>query len=313
VTSMPNYTNDTKAVLPKRSVIIALAFLVFSILILNFPTGVQQQLGVFIRGSVLRPFVITQESIVRRRVHIKATEALQQQLDSISSILSSQNNLTEENDRLRKLLNLPARSLPNYVAASVVRPGIQGSEGMFLLDVGRDQGVIYNSPVIMGQGLVGVVKESRDNNSLGMDWTHPEFRVSAMTLDGTVYGIIQANQEVFRESYRLLIDGIPFYQELDPGTILVTSSLGGVYPRGIPIGTVVEQAESRAGWRRSYWLRPFVFPGEAMHVLVLASREKFEYVTDIWFQEELMISGNDSVNIPRRKDVKDGQVGDQDS
>lgn len=313
MTSMPNYTNDTKAVLPKRSVIIALAFLAFSILILNFPTGVQQQLGVFIRGSVLRPFVITQESIVRRRVHIKATEALQQQLDSISSILSSQNNLTEENDRLRKLLNLPARSLPNYVAASVVRPGIQGSEGMFLLDVGRDQGVIYNSPVIMGQGLVGVVKESRDNNSLGMDWTHPEFRVSAMTLDGTVYGIIQANQEVFRESYRLLIDGIPFYQELDPGTILVTSSLGGIYPRGIPIGTVVEQAESRAGWRRSYWLRPFVFPGEAMHVLVLASREKFEYVTDIWFQEDLMTSGNDSVNIPRRKDVKDGQVGDQDS
>ena len=312
MTSMPNYTNDTKVVPQKRSVIIALAVLIFSILTLNFPTEIQQQLGVFIRGSVLRPFVITQENIVRRRVHIKETEVLQQQLDSISSILSGQNNLAEENDHLRTLLNLSEKLLPTYVAASVVRPGIQGSEGMFLLDVGRDHGVIYNSPVIMGQGLVGIVKESRDNNSLGMDWTHPEFRVSAMTLDGTVYGIVRANQEIFRESDRLLIDGIPFYQELDPGTILVTSSLGGIYPRGIPIGTVVEQAESHAGWRRSYWLRPFVPPGKATHVLVLASREKFEYVTNIWFQENLMTSVNDSVKSSQREDFKDGQIGDQD-
>ena len=310
---MPNYTNDTKAVSSKRSLIIALVFLIFSILILNLPTGIQQQIGVIIRGSVLRPFVITQESIVRRRIHINSTEDLQKQLDSISSVLSSQNNLAEENARLRKILDLSEKSLPNYVAASVVRPGIQGSEGMFLLDVGRDQGVVYNSPVIMGQGLVGVVKESRDNNSLGMDWTHPEFRVSAMTLDGTVYGIVQASQEVFKESYRLLIDGIPFYQELGPGTILVTSSLGGVYPRGIPIGTVIEQAESRAGWRRSYWLRPFVSPGEAMHVLVLACREKFEYVNDIWFQENLITSENDSVKGSQIENTKSKQAGDQDS
>ena len=310
---MPNYTNDTKAVPLSRSVIIALAFLILSILTLNFPTGVQQQIGVLIRGSVLRPFVMTQENIVRRRVHTKTTEALQQQLDSMSSILSNQNNLVEENDRLRKILNLSERSLSTYVAASVVRSGTQGSEGMFLLDVGRDHGVVYNSPVIMGQGLVGVVKESRDNNSLGMDWTHPEFRVSAMTLDGTVYGIVQAAQEVFRESDRLLIDGIPFYQELDPGTILVTSSLGGVYPRGIPIGTVIEQAESHAGWRRSYWLRPFVSPGEVTHVLVRASGEELKNMADTWFQENLITSGNDSVKSPQHDDDKGGQVGDRDS
>ena len=33
---------------------------------------------------------------------------------------------------------------------------------------------------------------------------------------------------------------IPFHERLEPGTLITTSGLGGVFPRGIPIGEVVE-------------------------------------------------------------------------
>ena len=266
---MPTYTNGTNGAEPSRSGLIALGFFFVSLLVLYSPDGAQQRLASLIRGSILRPFVMTQEGLARRRVHAAETEVLQQQLDSLAAVLSDQTTLAEENDRLRRLLDLSRRLSSTYVAASVIRPGTPGSESMFLLDVGGRRGVVANTPVIMGRGLLGVVRESRENNAVGMDWTHPEFRASAMTLDGAVYGMVQATRGLFREADRLLLDGIPFHQELAPGTVLVTSALGGVYPRGIPIGTVMEEAESRAGWRRSYWLRPFVSPGEATHVLVL--------------------------------------------
>jgi len=48
----------------------------------------------------------------------------------------------------------------------------------------------------------------------------------------------------------------------------VTSGLGGVLPRGIPLGRVESLAEADAGWRKSYWLEPFVEPGSVTHVLV---------------------------------------------
>jgi rod shape-determining protein MreC len=279
---MPTYTTETERAEPSRSGLIAMGFVVASLLVLYLPAGPQQQLAALVRGSVLRPFVMTQEGLARRRVHAADTEAQQQQLDSLASVLADQTTLGEENDRLRRLLGLSRRLSASYVAASVIRPGTPGSESMFLLDAGGAEGVVANAPVIMGRGLLGVVRESQGNNAVGMDWTHPEFRASAMTLDGAVYGIVQATRGLFREADRLLLDGIPFHQELAAGTPLVTSALGGVYPRGIPIGTVLEEAEARAGWRRSYWLTPYVSPGEATHVLVLVPNDEPVDLTDLW-------------------------------
>ena len=283
---MPTYTTETEGAEPSRSGLVAVGFVVASLVVLYLPATPQQQMAASVRGTVLRPFVMTQEGLARRRVHAADTEVLQKQLDSLASVLADQTTLGEENVRLRRLLDLSRRMSANYVAASVIRPGTPGSESMFLLDAGGVEGVVANAPVIMGRGLLGVVRESQDNNAVGMDWTHPEFRASAMTLDGAVYGIVQATPGLFREADRLLLDGIPFHQQLAPGTVLVTSALGGVYPRGIPIGTVLEEAEARAGWRRSYWLRPFVSPGEATHVLVLVRGEGPQDVTDLWQEEQ---------------------------
>jgi rod shape-determining protein MreC len=306
---MPTYTHETTEAEPSRSGLVAVGFVVVSLLVLYLPAGPQQQLASLVRGSILRPFVMTQEGLARRRVHAAETEVLQQQLDSLASVIADQATLGEENDRLRRLLDLSKRFSTSYVAASVIRPGTPGSESMFLLDAGARRGVVANTPVIMGRGLLGVVRESRDNSAVGMDWTHPEFRASAMTLDGAVYGLVQATQGLFREADRLLLDGIPFHQELAAGTVLVTSALGGVYPRGIPIGTVLEEAEARAGWRRSYWLRPFVSPGEATHVLLLLRDGASEDVTDVWSRADQEPPATEAVEAPRHEGEQAGPVG----
>jgi rod shape-determining protein MreC len=55
------------------------------------------------------------------------------------------------------------------------------------------------------------------------------------------------------------------------GTMVLSSGLGGVYPKGIPVGTVTGLVREQAGWERVYRLLPAANPGSAAHVLVLVS------------------------------------------
>jgi rod shape-determining protein MreC len=52
---------------------------------------------------------------------------------------------------------------------------------------------------------------------------------------------------------------------------VLSSGLGGVYPKGIPVGTVTGVVREQAGWERVYRLLPAASPGAVAHVLVLIS------------------------------------------
>ncbi|GMR12379.1 MAG: hypothetical protein BMS9Abin29_0568 [Gemmatimonadota bacterium] len=251
-----------------RQTITALVIVGVALVALLAPPAQQQRLASLLRNSVLRPFVTMQEGLAAARLHSISTKEFQARLDATVSALANYRTLAEENRRLRQLLALAVRLDTAYLPASVLRPGTAGSESMFLLDVGSDQGISVNAPVIASEGLIGVVREVGAGMSIGMDWTHPDFRASAMTVDGEIYGFVRVERGLFREGDRLLLDGVPFYNSLEPGMAVVTSGLGGVFPRGIAIGTVDQLAAETVSWLRSYWLRPAVLPGTATHVLV---------------------------------------------
>jgi rod shape-determining protein MreC len=253
--------------------ILALSFFGLSALMLVMPSVAQERVASTLRGSVLAPFLQIQESILGARVLSQTLGELQSQLDSAYTVVQSRSTLDEENRRLRSLLGLRERGGPSFLPASAMRSGMLGSESMFILDVGRDQGVEVHDPVVVSAGLVGVVREVGGRFSLAMDWTHPDFRASAMTIDGEVFGIVESRHGAFREEDRLMLNGVPFQTSVEDGVSVVTSGRGAAYPRGILIGTVAGLAEVEAGWRRSYWIDPAIRPGSATHVLVVTARE----------------------------------------
>ena len=52
---------------------------------------------------------------------------------------------------------------------------------------------------------------------------------------------------------------------------MVASGLGGVFPRGIPLGTVMGVLREEKGWERTYLLRPAAHPMTISHVMILSS------------------------------------------
>lgn len=269
---MAKYTDSPEEGRGRRDSTVAVVFLLFSIVVLYLPSGIQNQVAAGFRATLLRPFIVTQEGLAQAALRAEDAGRLQAQLDSLATTLAGQAHLVEESRRLHELLDLRERAPDNFLPASVIRPGTVGSESMFLLDVGSEEGVRAGDPVIMRDGrigLVGVIQQVRRGSAIGLDWSHPEFRASAMTADGNVFGIVEPRRGTFREEDRLLLNGTPYYERLEPGTQILTSGLGGVYPRGIPIGVVEGLAEQEGRWRKAYWLRPSVETGSVTHVLVV--------------------------------------------
>jgi rod shape-determining protein MreC len=268
---MPPFEQENTQPGGRRDLFVSLFFVGLAGVLMMLPPESQEQISAALRSSVLAPFIWTQESLHEARARTVEVSSLQARMDSLVAEGSARHTLEEENRRLRELLDLSERGGAGFVAATAVRPGTRGSESMFLLDVGSRSGVAVHDPVVTAQGLVGVVRGVGPRSSLAMDWTHPDFRASVMTVDGAAYGIVEPSHGAFREEDRLLLTGVPYHTPLAEGIRVVTSGMGTVYPRGILVGQVETVAETEAGWRRSYWVRPSVRPGSVTHALVLAA------------------------------------------
>jgi rod shape-determining protein MreC len=190
--------------------------------------------------------------------------------------------LRAENDRLRALLGLGQRLQWGFVATEVLHAPRGADEHTVLLAAGSAAGVRPFSPLVVPEGLIGMVTTVDASSSTAILWTHPDFRASATTPDGVAFGIVAAHLGSGADRFLLEMRGVPFRSELKPGTLIVSSGLGNVFPRGIPIGIVLRETKTVEGWARTYLIRPIVSPDAASAAMVLLPSRAATGVTGAW-------------------------------
>jgi rod shape-determining protein MreC len=222
-----------------------------------------------LRETVLSPLVWLQTRAEEGRTSRVRFRAVTAERDSASYLAQFLPALRAENERLRQLLRLSHRLTTSYVAAEVLHQPQATDSRTLLLSVGARQGVAPFNPVVAPEGLIGVVLSVSRTSSIAMSWAHPEFRVSAFTVGGNAFGVAAPSIEGRNNEGALEFRGVPYRDSVPLGTLVLSSGLGGVFPKGIPVGTVIGTVREEAGWERVYRLRPAANPGSASHVLVL--------------------------------------------
>ena len=246
------------------------------------PANVRDPLASGLRRSVVSPFVAmhAQSELARNAWKTYGTQTAAR--DSLVLEASSVHALQSENDRLRKLLGLGSRLRWGFVPAEALHDRARIEEFTLSLTSGSRAGIRPYSPVVAPEGLVGMVQTADPDMALAILWTHPDFRVSAMSSDGTAFGIVSAHLGDAPERYLLEMRGVPFRSQLAPGTTIVSAGLGGVYPRGIPIGRILRELTTAEGWARTYLLEPAVLPPNVMSVMVLSPERVAAGTDGVW-------------------------------
>jgi rod shape-determining protein MreC len=246
------------------------------------PNTMREPVATGMRRSFLAPLVLLQERAEKGRQSLLSADAKQTYLDSLSLGSMKAGSLEGENDRLRKIIGLGSRLRWGFVPAEALHGRGVRDETTVILSAGSRAGVSRLSPVIAPEGLVGVVDAVDPTMSHAMLWTHPDFRVSGMSPDGSAFGIAQAHLAGATGGYLLELRGVPFRATLKPGSVIVSSGWGGVWPRGIPVGTVLQEIKTSEGWARTYLLRPAVNPADVYSVMILRRDRVAKGVDGVW-------------------------------
>ena len=247
---------------------ILLVCVVLSLVAMSLPDRVRDPMASGLRRTVLWPLLQLQTQSEELRTSRARFAAVVSERDSATLASTLMGELQAENARLRRLMGLGSRLGSGFVPAEVLHQATPTDPLTVVISAGSRQGVRLLAPVVAPEGLLGIVSWADARTSVVTTWANPEFRASGIAADGSVYGIVGPHSASGPGSWLLELRGVPYGQDVRFGTVILTSGLGGVLPRGIPLGTIIALA-SENGWERTYLVRPSVAPGAVSHVMVL--------------------------------------------
>ena len=151
-----------------------------------------------------------------------------------------------ENDKLHALLNWKLTTPWKLKLANVVLRDPANWWFTVQIDLGSRDGVTENLPVITESGLVGRVSSVSLTRSQIVLVGDPNCRVSA-TVENVArdIGVIIASDPL--DNSRVNLTYLASGANLKPGQNVVTSGLGGIFPKGIPIGQIVDSRSVEFG------------------------------------------------------------------
>jgi rod shape-determining protein MreC len=286
----------------RRDTVLFILCLGLSIVSLFSPAGWSYGIADTLRRTVLSPLVWLQARAEEGRTSRVRFRTVTAERDSAAYLAQFLPSLRAENERLRQLLRLSHRLTTSYMPAEVLHQPHATDGRTLLLSVGSRQGVAPFHPVVAPEGLIGVVLSVTPMSSIAMSWAHPEFRVSAFTISGNALGVVAPSSEGRNGEGSLELRGVPYRDSVPLGTLVLSSGLGGVFPKGIPVGTVTGTVREEAGWERVYRLRPAANPGSAAHVLVLVGTRSADLASAFPSDSLLEAMRQDSLARIRRAD-----------
>ncbi|MDR3377050.1 MAG: rod shape-determining protein MreC [Verrucomicrobiae bacterium] len=226
------------------------AVLFVAVLILSLPTRATARLKLAVGSWFLPLFGLADaaqqlpaglaDSVLPRRELLHEIDNLRKENLQLREQQIQTAAIARENDQLRNELGWQHLSPWKVKLANVVLRDPANWWRTIQIDLGSRDGVTTNQPVLSAEGeLVGRVSAVNFASAQVAIIGDPNCRISALVENPTRdMGVITAAGPPDAPSIQL--NYLPNSASLKPGQDVITSGLGGIFPRGIPIGKIMD-------------------------------------------------------------------------
>lgn len=165
-------------------------------------------------------------------------QELYKQLMTAQAQIQQLSEQAAETQRLRTLLDFRSQMAFQTVAAEVIASSPGENSNAIFIDKGSDSGLTNDLAVITPQGVVGKILTIFPHSAQVLLITDPSSGVGATLAQSRVQGILKG------DSNSLCVLRYVMNEEVvSRGEAVLTSGLDQVYPKGLPVGTVVNAGD----------------------------------------------------------------------
>lgn len=186
--------------------------------------------------------------------------------DDLKAQVARLTEYEDEANTLTDLLQLRNQYNLDSTAARVIARSTDSWSSTITIDKGTTSGIQTGMPVMTSTGVVGQVSECGPTTATVRLITDESSGVSAKVQSSGAQGQLQGSADG-----TLHLNLIRTEQQVSTGDSVVTSGLGGVYPKGLPVGTVSNVTKSSGSLYYDITVEPLASVGSLEEVLVVTS------------------------------------------
>ena len=203
-------------------------------------------------------------------------EELKKQLREAELKLRDAQIALDENDRLRSLTGIKERNRSfEFEVAEVIARSVGDWQTTLTLDKGTNHDIQENDLVITDDGMVGYVAVSAPNYCEVTTVIDPEMQAGALITRTREVAIAEGDYTQMGDG-SLRLSYLSQDADIVIGDTVETSGRGGLFPKGIMIGTVEQILPEEHGMSNYAVVRPFVDIRSVSHVFIIKSFEVTE-------------------------------------
>ena len=193
---------------------------------------------------------------------------MKEEIDSLRIENIRLRELLATQQRLQKLLQFKETTDQPILAARVIGRDPTGWFKSVIIDKGKNLGIKINMPVVNAEGVVGRLVSVSYNYAKVLLVIDQNSAVDCLVRRSRDNGIVKG-----LTSKLCTLDYVLKTGDVRVGDIVVTSGLGRVYPKGIPVGEVVEVNDPPGGLFKNVQVKPMVDFSKLEEVLVILKED----------------------------------------
>jgi rod shape-determining protein MreC len=187
---------------------------------------------------------------------------------ALQSLRASQvEQLSQENNRLRKLLGLREQLVTSVKAAEVLYDAADPYTRKVIIDRGMTQGIELGSPVVDDSGVLGQVTRVHPLVSEVTLLIDRDLAIPVLNVRTSARSVIYGDPSITGSGLEMRFMGSN--SDLQVGDLLTTSGVDGVYPPGLPVAKISKiERRAESAFAKIYCVPQALVSG-ARHVMVV--------------------------------------------